>query len=53
VTGDDDDDDNVNVSYCSISINNKLLVVKCYLCLVVSGLSRNEYNSSSLFNIYC
>ena len=33
------------VSYCFISINNTLLVVKCYLSLVISGSSRNEFNS--------
>jgi hypothetical protein len=33
------------VSYCLISINNGLLVVKCYSSLVVSGFSRNEFNS--------
>jgi hypothetical protein len=29
------------VSYCFISINNRLLVVKCYSSLVASGFSRN------------
>jgi len=33
------------VSYCFISINNTLLVVKCYSSLVISGSSRNEFNS--------
>jgi hypothetical protein len=36
------------VSCCLISINNKLLVVKCYSSLVVSGFSRNELNSCVL-----
>jgi hypothetical protein len=39
----------VYVSYCFISINNGLLVVKCYSSLVVSGFLRNEFNSSTLF----
>ena len=34
-----------NVSYCFISINNTLLVAKCYSSLVVSGSSRNEVYS--------
>ena len=41
------------VSYCFISINNNLLVVKCYSSLVVSGFSRNEFNSYILFNPCC
>jgi hypothetical protein len=40
----------IYVSYCFISINNKLLVMKCYSSLVVSGFSRNEFNSYILFN---
>jgi len=36
--------------YCFISINNSLLVVKCYSSLVVSGFSRNEFNSYILYN---
>jgi len=43
----------VYVSYCFISINNILLVVKCYSSLVVSGFSRNEFNSCVLFNFCC
>jgi len=43
----------VYVSYCFTSINNKLLVVKCYSSLVVSGFSRNEFNSYILFNFCC
>ena len=43
----------VYVSYCFISINNRLLLVKCYSSLVVSGSSRNEFNSCALFNFYC
>jgi hypothetical protein len=43
----------VYFSYCFIIINNRLLVVKCYSSLVVSGFSRNEFNSYSLFNFYC
>ena len=42
----------VYFSYCFIIINNRLLVVKCYSSLVVSGFSRNEFNSCSLFNFY-
>jgi hypothetical protein len=38
-------------SYCFISINNRLFVVKCYSSLVVSGFSRNEFNSCILFNL--
>jgi hypothetical protein len=38
-----------DVSYCFISINNRLLVVKCYSNLVVSGFPRNEFNSCILF----
>jgi hypothetical protein len=41
------------VSYCFISINNNLLEVKCYSSLVVSGFSRNEFNSHILFNFCC
>ena len=33
------------ISYCFISINNRRLVVKFYSSLVVSGFSRNEFNS--------
>ena len=40
----------VYVCYCFISINNKLLVVKCF-SLVVSGFSRNEFNSYTLFKL--
>lgn len=40
------------VSCCFISIDNGLLVVKCYSSLVVSGFSRNEFNSCILFNVY-
>ena len=43
----------IYVSYCFISISNNLLVVKCYSSLVVSGFSRNEFNSYVLFNLYC
>jgi hypothetical protein len=50
---DDDYDDDINVSCCFISINNKLLVLKCYLSLMVSGFSRNKFNSYNLFNFYC
>ena len=35
----------VYVGYCFISINDILLVVKCYSSLVVSGFSRNEFNT--------
>lgn len=42
----------VYFSYCFISINNGLLVVKCYSSLMVSGFPRNEFNSCSLFNFY-
>jgi len=35
----------IYVSYCFISIDNSLLVMKCYSSLVVSGFSRNEFNS--------
>ena len=38
-------------SYCFISINNNLLVVQFYSSLVVSGFSRNEFNSYILFNV--
>jgi len=41
------------VSYCFISINNRWLVVKCYSSLMVSGFSRNEFNSCILFNFCC
>jgi hypothetical protein len=37
-------------SYGFISINNRLLAVKCYSSLVFSGFSRNEFNSYILFN---
>ena len=43
----------VHVSYCCIGINNSLLAVKFYSSLVVSGLSKNEFNSCTLFNFYC
>jgi hypothetical protein len=43
----------VYFSYYFISINNRLLEVECYSSLVVSGFSRNEFNSCSLFNFYC
>jgi hypothetical protein len=42
----------VYFSYCFNNINNRLLEVKCYSSLVVSGFSRNEFNSCSLFNFY-
>ena len=35
----------VFLSYCFSSINDKLLVVKCYANSVVPGFSRNEFNS--------
>ena len=41
------------ISYCFISISNNLLLVKCYSSLVVSGLSRNEFNPYILFNFCC
>ena len=28
-------------------------IVKCYSSLVVSGFSRNEFNSCALFKFYC
>jgi hypothetical protein len=34
----------VYVGYCFISVNNRLLVVKCYWSLVVSGFSRTVIN---------
>ena len=40
----------IYVSYSFISVNNNLLVVKCYSSLVISGFSRNEFNSYILFN---
>jgi len=43
----------IYVSYGFISINNNLLVMKCYSSLVVSGFSRNEFNSYILFNFCC
>jgi hypothetical protein len=43
----------VYVRYCFISINKSILLVKCYSSLVVSGFSRNEFNSCALFNFYC
>jgi hypothetical protein len=43
----------IYVSYCFISINNRLLVVTCYSSLVFSGFSRNEFNSRMLFNFCC
>jgi len=43
----------IYVSYCFISTNNGLLVVKCYSSLVVSGFPRNEFNSYILFNSCC
>ena len=43
----------IYVSYSFISVNNNLLVVKCYSSLVVSGFSRNEFNSYNLFNFCC
>jgi len=43
----------VYVSCCFISINNRLLVVRCYSSLVVSDFSRNKFNSFALFNFYC
>ena len=41
----------IYVSCCFISIGKWLLVVKCYSSLVVSGFSRNEFNSCILFNL--
>jgi hypothetical protein len=41
------------VSCCFININNRLLVVKCYSSLVVSGFPRNEFNSCILSNFCC
>ena len=41
------------VGYYFISINNNLLVVICYSSLVVSGFSRNEFNSYILCNFCC
>jgi hypothetical protein len=41
------------VSCCFFSINNRLLVMKCYSSLEVSGFSRNEFNSFILFNFCC
>ena len=41
------------VSYCFSSINNRLLVMKCYSSLMVSGFPRNEFNSCILFNFCC
>ena len=35
------------------SINNRLLVVKCYSSLMVSSFSRNEFNSYSLCHFCC
>jgi hypothetical protein len=43
----------IYVSYCFSNINNRLLVMKCYSSLVVSGFSRNEFNSYILFNFCC
>jgi len=43
----------IYVSYCFVSINNNLFVVKCYSSWVVSGFSRNEFNSYILFNFCC
>jgi len=43
----------IYVSHYFISINNRLLVVKCYSALVVSGFSRNEFNLCTLFNLCC
>jgi len=43
----------IYISYYFISINNNLLVMKCYSSLVVSGFSRNEFNSYILFNFCC
>ena len=40
----------IYVSYCFISINNWLLAVKCCSSLLVSGFSRNEFNSCILLN---
>jgi hypothetical protein len=42
----------VFLSYCFNSINDKLLVIKCYSTSVVPGFSRNEFNSYVLFNFY-
>ena len=43
----------IYVTYCFISINNRLLVVKYYSFSVVSVFSRNEFNSHILFNFCC
>ena len=43
----------IYVNYCSFSINNNLLVVKCYPSLVVSGFLRNEFNSYTFINLFC
>jgi len=43
----------IYVSYCFSIIKNNLLVMKCYSSLVVSGFSRNEFNSYILFNFCC
>ena len=43
----------IYVSYCFIIINNNSLVVKCYSSLVVSGFTRNEFNSYIIFNFRC
>ena len=39
----------VYFSCCFINIKDRLLAVKCYSSLVVSGFSRNEFNSCVLF----
>ena len=36
--------------YCFNNINNRLLVMRCYSSFVVSGFSRNEFNSCIIFN---
>ena len=38
------------VSCCFISINNRLLVMKCYSSFMVSGFPRNEFNSYIISN---
>jgi hypothetical protein len=38
-------------SFCFIIINNRLIVMKCYSSLGVSGFSRNEFNLCVLFRV--
>ena len=40
----------VFLSYSFVSINDKLLVMKCFSTSVVPGFSINEFNSWVLFN---